>query len=103
MRIDITYGGQRRVFESPDGVDLVGVTVIHNGNQFSTINVDTDDLSDDPCFRRDEQVVSEERLTVVLHYYSSPKLAEAMAELCGFEGMKCTEIQSGDVTLTVWV
>ena len=99
MRIDITCGEHRKVFESPAGIHFFGLTVTCNDNHFSVINP----CSDEDSYRHDEEIVFEESLNVVLHYYSSPMIAEVVKEFSEFEGMKFIEMQNKDFSLVVWV
>lgn len=89
MRTDITCGDYHGVFDSPEGVHLVGLTVNCGGMEFSTIS----GLSIDGDSGVDETVVLECGVTLVFHYYSMPVLESIMKEFEAFGGMKCFEIR----------
>jgi len=91
MRTEITIGGCRRVFNSPEGVYLVGITVRRDGNNFSTIHFGDSGT--------DEEIMLDDSTTIIFHYYSMPFLEELMEEFKAFGGMKITEIREGDLYL----
>lgn len=96
MRTDITIGDYHRVFDSPEGVYLVGVTVIRDGrNTFSTIN----NLVIDGVGSEDEEIELDCGVKLIFHYYSSPFLGWLMGEFAGFEGMKFIEVREDDMYL----
>jgi len=88
MRTEITFGGYRGIFDSPEGVHLVGLTVNCGGMNFSII----DGLSIDGDSGVDETVVLDCGITLVFHYYSMPLLEPLMREFVPFNGMKFVEI-----------
>lgn len=89
MRTEITYGDYHGVFDSPEGVHLVGVSVRCGGTDFSTIN----GLSIDGDRGVDETVTLECGVTLVFHYYSMPVLESIMKDFENFPGMKFMEIR----------
>ena len=89
MRINIAYNNSLRTFDSPLGVYFVGVTVIYNGNRFEALNPYTDSP-----YKQDEEIVLDENLKIILHYYSNPILAEILEEFSGYEGIGFIEIGS---------
>ena len=89
MRTEITYGGYHEIFDSPEGVHLVGASVRCGGTNFATIN----GLSIDGDCGTDETVILDCGVTLVCHYYSMPLLEPLMKEFEAFEGMKFIEIR----------
>lgn len=91
MRTEITYGDYHGVFDSPEGVHLVGVSVRCGGTNFSTIS----GLSIDGDSGVDETVILECGVTLVFHYYSMGVLESIMKDFENFPGMKFMEIRLG--------
>ena len=89
MRTEITYGDYHEIFDSPEGVHLVGLTVNCGGMNFSTIN----GLSIDGDCGVDEKIVLECGMELVFHYYSMPILETLMKEFLPFGGMMFMEIR----------
>ncbi len=89
MRINIAYNDSLRTFNSPSGVYFVGVGVIYNGNRFEALNSYTDSP-----YKQDEEIVLDENLKIILHYYNNPILAEILEEFSGYEGIGFIEIKS---------
>lgn len=95
MRTEITIGTQHYVYNAPEGVHLVGVTVFRSGMNFSTIS----GLTIDGEGAVDEEIILEDGTKIIFHYYSMPALAPLMAEFAPFAGMKFMEIKVGDLYL----
>ena len=99
MKIEFLYGDSHKVLEAPAGVYFVGLTAIYNGYHVSALDADAEDAR----FWRDEEIRLSEELTVILHYYSAPTLAEVAEEFAGFAGMKMLEIKNEAFYLFVTV
>ena len=89
MKISINYNDNRKVFSSPQSVYFVGATIIYEGKRFEALNSYNDSL-----FKQDEEIIFDEKLKVILHYYSNPVLEEVLKEFSGFEGIRCIEIKN---------
>ena len=68
---------------------VVGATIIYEGKRFEALN----SYNDSP-FKQEEEIIFDEKLKVILHYYSNPVLEEVLKEFLGFEGIKCIEIKT---------
>ncbi len=99
MKIEITYADQYKAVCSPDGVDLVGLTVIYNG---VTLNVLKPQINDDSCVH-EEEMSFDEKIRVILRYFSDPKAAEILKGFSGFEGIKYIEIKNAAFNLSVCI
>ncbi len=75
MRINIIYNNSLRTVDSPPGVYFVGVGVICNGSRFEALNSYTDSPH-----KQDKEIVLDENLKIILHYYSNPMLSEILEE-----------------------
>jgi len=89
MKISINYNNNCKVFDSPPSVYFVGATIIYEGKRFEVLN----SYNDSP-FKQDEEIIFDEKLKVILHYYSNPTLEEILTEFSGFEGIRCIEIKN---------
>jgi len=98
MKISINYNGKLRAFTSPPNIYFVGATVIHNGKRFISLN-----SYDDSQFKQDEEIIFDENLKVILHYYSNPTLEEVLKEFSGFEGIEFIEIKNDVFHISVIV
>ena len=98
MKINIAYNDSFRTFDSPLGVYFVGVTVIYNGNRFEALN-----SYEDSPYKQDEEIVLDEDLKIILHYYSNPILAEILEEFSGYEGMGFIEIKNEKFHISVCI
>ena len=90
MRTEITYGDYHRIFDSPEGVHLVGLTVNCGGTNFAAIS----GLSIDGDCGTDETVQLGCGVTLVFHYYSMGVLESIMKDFENFPGMKFMEVRS---------
>ncbi len=95
MITDITFGEYHKVFDSPDDVHYVGVSVKYNDSNFSLIT----GLERTGAVRKDEVIVLDENIKVILHNYSSPELSELAKEFDSFKGMKTAEVRTGKLHL----
>ena len=98
MKINIAYNDSFRTFDSPSGVYFVGVTVIYNGNRFEELN-----SYEDSPYKQDEEIVLDENLKIILHYYSNPILSEILEEFSGYEGMGFIEIKKDVFRVSVCI
>lgn len=98
MKISINYNDNRKVFDTPPSVYFVGVTIICEGKNFVALN----SYNDSP-FKQDEEIILNENLKVILHYYSNPALEEILKEFSGFEGITCIEIKNDAFHISVIV
>lgn len=98
MRINIAYNDSLRTFNSPSGVYFVGVGVIYNGNRFEALNSYTDSP-----YKQDEEIVLDENLKIILHYYNNPILAEILEEFSGYEGIGFIEIKNDVFHISVYI
>ncbi len=89
MKISINYNDNWKVFDSPPSVYFVGATIIYKGKRFEALN----SYNDSP-FKQDEEIIFDEKLKVILHYYSNPALEEILTEFSGFEGIRCIEMRN---------
>ena len=97
MRTEIICGNLHKVVESPDGIDLVGVSVRRGNMNFSTICID--DCTDCGIIRTDEIFVVDNHTTVILHNYRIPEFVHVIAALSAFSGMKYAEIEHEDINI----
>ncbi|MBR6577511.1 MAG: hypothetical protein IKK74_01060 [Clostridia bacterium] len=95
MTTDITFGDYHKVFVAPDDVHYVGVSVKYNGNNFSLIT----GIERTGAVRKDEVIILDENIKVILHNYSSPELSELVKELDSFKGMKLSDVRTGKLRL----
>lgn len=98
MKISINYHDNRKVFSSPQSVYFVGATIIYEGKRFEALN----SYNDSP-FNQDEEIIFDEKLKVILHYYSNPMLEEVLKEFSGFEGIRFIEIKNDVFNLSITV
>ena len=87
MKISINYNDNWKAFDSPPSVYFVGATIIYEDKRFEALN----SYNDSP-FKQDKEIIFDEKLKVILHYYSNPALEEVLTEFSGFEGIRCIEI-----------
>ena len=93
MKTEVIRRGSHYVFETPKGMDLVGVTIIRGGkNHLSIIGIDGLD-------RRDEEIVLDDDVKIIFHYYSLPEAADLIKEFSSFRGMKFIEVEAEDFIL----
>ncbi len=95
MITDITFGDYHKVFVAPDDVHYVGISVKYNDNNFSLIT----GIERTGAVRKDEVIILDENIKVILHNYSSPELSELVKELDSFKGMKISEVRTGELHL----
>ena len=95
MITEITFGKYRKIINSPDDVHYVGVSVKYNDSNFSLIT----GLERTGAVRKDEVIILDENIKVILHNYSSPELSELVKELDNFKGMKISEVRTGELHL----
>ena len=95
MITDIRFGDYHKVFQSPDDVHYVGISVKYNDNNFSLIT----GIERTGAVRKDEVIVLDENIKVILHNYSSPELFELVKELNSYKGMKTAEVRTGKLHL----
>lgn len=98
MRINIAYNDSLTTFNSPSGVYFVGVTVIYNSNYFVALC-----SYEDSPYKQDKEVVLDENLKIILHYYSNPILVEILEEFSGYEGMDFIEIKNEKFHISVCI
>jgi len=98
MKISINYNDNRKVFSSPQSVYFVGATIIYKGKRFEALN----SYNDNP-FKQDEEIIFDEKLKVILHYYSNPTLEEVLKEFSGFGGIRCMEIKNNVFHISIIV
>ena len=98
MRINIAYNNGLKVFDSPSDVYFVGVTVIYKGCRFEALNSYTDSP-----YKQEEEIVLDEKLKIILHYYINPILAEILEEFSGYEGMGFIEIKNEKFHISVCI
>ena len=89
MKISINCNDNLKVFDSPPSVYFVGATIICEDKKFVALN----SYNDSP-FKQDEEIIFDENLKVILHYYSNPVLEEVLKEFSGFEGIRYIEIKN---------
>ena len=87
MKTEILFDGECRVFLPPPGTDLIGITVVRGGMDFSVFRFGG--------FGRDEEIPLPDGGKFIFHCYSAPEIAEVMREFAPFGGMVFTEIESG--------
>ena len=89
MKTDITFGQYHKTIESPEGIDLVGITVKYDENCFCVMaNLDNPKLT-----VSEETIVLNNKTSVILHNYASRGLNEIIPEFANFKGMKISEIK----------
>lgn len=98
MRINIAYNNNLRTFDSPSGVYFVGVGVIYNGKRFEALNSYTYSP-----YKEDEEIVLDENLKIILHYYNNPILAEILEEFSSYEGLGFIEIKNEIFQISVCI
>lgn len=98
MKISINYNDNWKAFDSPPSVYFVGATIIYKGKRFEALN----SYNDSP-FKQDEEIIFDEKLKVILHYYSNPTLEEVLKEFSGFEEIRCIEIKNDVFHLSIIV
>ena len=89
MKISINYNDNWKTVDSPTSVYFVGATIIYKDKRFEALN----SYNDSP-FKQDEEIIFDENLKVILHYYNNPTLEEVLTEFSGFEGIRCVEIKN---------
>ena len=98
MKISINYNDNWKVFDSPKSVYFVGAAIIYKGKRFEALN----SYNDSP-FKQDEEIIFDEKLKVIFHYYSNPVLEEVLKEFLGFEGIRCIEIKNDAFHISIIV
>ena len=93
MKTDITFGQYHKTIESPEGIDLVGITVKYDETCFCVMaNLDNPKLT-----VSEETIVLNNKTSVILHNYASQGFCELMPEFDNFKDMKISEIRFGDL------
>lgn len=98
ITVSINYNDNRKAFGSPQSAYFVGATIIYEGKRFEALN----SYNDSP-FKQEEEIIFDEKLKVILHYYSNPVLEEVLKEFLGFEGIKCIEIKNDAFHISIIV
>ena len=98
MRINVAYNNSSRVFDSPRRVYFVGITASYKGNRFEVLNSYTDSP-----YKQDEELVLDENLKIIFHYYSNPILAEILEEFSGYDGINFIEIKNEVFHISVYM
>ncbi len=90
MRVELTYRGQYREFDLPEGVSLAGVTLLWSeGGKSEVLSPNA------PAgIYRSEEVLSAEDVRVILYCYDSPAAAEVAREFGPFTGMAYIEYRT---------
>ena len=89
MKTDITFNGCHRVFEHPEGVYFVGVTIVRDGHLTSVLDSDEEDEE----YRLSEEIVLDDGIKIIFHYYSAPPLVDLIVDFEAFGNMKIIEIK----------
>ena len=98
MKISINCNDNLKVFDSPPSVYFVGATIICKGKKFVAL----DSYNDSPL-KQDEEIIFDEKLKVILHYYSNPALEEILTEVSGYEGPGFIEIKTEVFQISVCI
>lgn len=95
MKINITYDNFEKVIVAPEGVHFLGVTVKYGD---ITLEALTNRLS-----TNNEEIVLNENLKIILHYYDSPEALEIREAFNGYNDFEFIEIHDEKFSLIMSV
>lgn len=93
MKINITSENIQKVIVAPKGVHFLGVTVKYDN---VTLEALTNRLS-----TNNEEIVLNEDLKIILHYYDSPEALEIREAFNGYNNFEFIEIHNEKFSLVI--
>lgn len=93
MKINIRSDNFEKVIVTPEYVYFVGITVKFD---YGTLEVLNSNLS-----TNNEEIILDENLKIILHYYDSPEALEIKEAFKDYIGFECVEVNNKKFSLNI--